>query len=248
MIRLDKYLADAGIGTRSEVKKYIRKGQVSVNGVLEKCPERKVLADVDCISWSDQQIGSATYAYYMFYKPAGCISATTDTRHKTVMDYLSGVAGKNLFPVGRLDIDTEGLLLITNDGALAHELLSPVKHVKKTYYAIIDGIVDETHVQQFKEGVDIGEGKCTKPADLKILAMPHDGYKRSLEENVRQTEIELSITEGKFHQVKRMFQAVAMHVTYLRRNSMGSLQLDETLKPGEFRELTKEEVAGLKNP
>ena len=156
--------------------------------------------------------------------------------HRTVMDYLSDTARGDLFPVGRLDLDTEGLLLITNDGALAHALLSPSRHVAKTYYARVQGVVDETDVNLFKNGVDIGEEKLARPADLVILGCKADV-----------SEITLTITEGKFHQVKRMFEAVGKKVLYLKRISMGPLVLPEDLAPGAYRKLTAEELAALKN-
>jgi 16S rRNA pseudouridine516 synthase len=172
--------------------------------------------------------------YYLFYKPAGCVTATEDHMHKTVMDYLTDTVRSDLFPVGRLDIDTEGLLLITNDGALAHDLLSPAKHVEKTYYAVIDGVVTEKDVNSFENGVDIGEEKLTKPGKLRIL------------KSEPESEIELTITEGRFHQVKRMFETVGKKVLYLKRISMGPLQLTDDLKPGEYRPLTEEEITALK--
>ena len=176
------------------------------------------------------------FEYYLFHKPAGCVSATQDNMHRTVMDYLSDTARGDLFPVGRLDLDTEGLLLITNDGALAHALLSPSRHVAKTYYARVQGVVDETDVNLFKNGVDIGEEKPTRPADLVILGCKADV-----------SEITLTITEGKFHQVKRMFEVVGKKVLYLKRISMGPLVLPEDLAPGAYRKLTAEELAALKN-
>ena len=174
------------------------------------------------------------YHYYMFHKPAGCVTAVSDTQHKTVMDYMKNLTRKDLNPVGRLDIDTEGLLLITNDGMLSHELLSPTKHVPKTYFAKIEGIVTEEDVNLFAEGVDIGEKKPTKPAELKILRSD------------TVSEIELTISEGKFHQVKRMFEAVDKNVVYLKRISMGNLVLDKDLKQGEYRSLTEVEIEALR--
>ena len=162
------------------------------------------------------------------------MTATEDNLHKTVMDYLTDTVRSDLFPVGRLDIDTEGLLLITNDGALAHDLLSPSKHVAKTYYAVIEGMVTEEDVNLFEKGVDIREEKLTKPAKLCVL------------ESKPTSKIELTITEGKFHQVKRMFEAVGKKVLYLKRISMGPLQLPDDLKPGEYRPLTAQEIAALK--
>ena len=234
MIRLDKYLADMGVGTRSEVKQYLKKGLVTVNGDVEKRPERKIEIESDQVCYKGENIAYAEYEYYMFHKPAGCVSATQDNLHKTVLDYLKGASGKDLFPVGRLDIDTEGLLLITNDGILCHELLSPAKHVPKTYYAKVEGCVTETDAEFFRQGVDIGEDKLTAPAELAILQA----------DSV--SEILLTITEGRFHQVKRMFEAVGKKVVYLKRLSMGAISLDENLQAGEYRALTKEELEKLK--
>ena len=231
-LRVDKYLADMGIGTRSEVKQYIRKKQVLVNGSETK-PEQKVDPEKDNITFQGKEIGYVELEYFMLYKPQGCVSATTDTSHKTVLDYIEEKKRKDLFPVGRLDIDTEGLLLITNDGVLAHELLSPKKHVAKTYYARIEGKVTTEDGGKFWEGVDIGEKALTKPAKLHII------------KSGEVSEIELTITEGKYHQVKRMFEAVGKKVIYLKRISMGTLKLDENLKPGEYRKLTEEELEKL---
>lgn len=223
-----------GIGTRSEVKKILKTKQVTVNGTIVTKPETKIEPKTDEVCYKNERIAYCAFEYYLFHKPAGCVTATEDTQHKTVMDYLENTIRSDLFPVGRLDIDTEGLLLITNDGALAHELLSPSRHVKKTYYALIDGKVTEEDVNLFEKGVDIGEKKPTKPGFLKIL------------KSEPKSEIELTITEGKFHQVKRMFEAVGKKVLYLKRISMGPLTLPEDLKPGEYRELTEEELMLLK--
>lgn len=236
-LRIDKYLADMGIGTRSEVKQYMKKKQVQVNGIVPK-PEQKVDPETDRITFQGKEVAYVEMEYFMFYKPGDCVSATTDAKHKTVLDYIEKKNRKDLFPVGRLDIDTEGLLLITNDGKLAHELLSPKKHVAKTYYAKVQGCVTKEDVTQFKKGLDIGEEKPTLPAELKIL-------KTEETETGYYSEIELTITEGKFHQVKRMFEAVGKKVIYLKRISMGSLRLDETLRPGQYRSLTAEELEAL---
>ena len=223
-----------GIGTRSEVKKILKTKQVTVNGIIVTKPETKIEPKTDEVCYKNERIAYCAFEYYLFHKPAGCVTATEDTQHKTVMDYLENTIRSDLFPVGRLDIDTEGLLLITNDGALAHELLSPSRHVQKTYYALIDGKVTEEDVNLFEKGVDIGEKKPTKPGFLKIL------------KSEPKSEIELTITEGKFHQVKRMFEAVGKKVLYLKRISMGPLTLPEDLKPGEYRELTEGELVLLK--
>lgn len=233
-MRLDKYLAQMSVGSRSEVKQMIRKGQVCINGQTAKKPESKVELAGDVITVNGTEISYAEEEYIMLHKPAGVVSATKDDREKTVIDLISGKKRKDLFPVGRLDKDTEGLLLLTSDGVLAHKLLAPKKHVDKTYYARIQGNITEEDVQAFKEGLDIGEEKLTMPARLEIL----DADKIS--------EILVTIQEGKFHQVKRMFEAVDKKVIYLKRLSMGTLLLDEGLKPGEYRKLTKDEIESLK--
>lgn len=232
MMRLDKYLADMGMGTRQEVKKQIRQGRVAVNGEVVRAPERKV-GGSDQVLLDGQAVAYAEYEYYMLNKPAGVVSATEDASDTTVVELIPHRKRKDLFPVGRLDKDTEGLLLITNDGSLAHRLLSPKKHVDKTYYAKIRGRVTEEDQGIFARGVDIGtatQEEWTRPATLTVL------------KSGEVSEISLTIQEGKFHQVKRMFQAVGKEVIYLRRESMGSLRLDETLKPGEYRPLTEEEL------
>lgn len=234
-MRLDKFLTELGIGTRSEVKKYIKAKQIAVNGETALKPELKIDENLDEVCFRGEKLYFAEYEYYLFHKPAGCVSATEDAMHRTVMDYLTDTVRNDLFPVGRLDIDTEGLLLITNDGTLAHELLSPAKHVAKTYYAKVQGKVTEDDVALFKKGVDIGEETLTKPASLVILKCDEI------------SEIKLTITEGKFHQVKRMFHAAGKEVIYLKRLSMGTLTLPDDLKPGEYRALTAEELAGLKS-
>ena len=233
-LRLDKYLTELGVGTRSEVKKLIRAKQITVNGEPAVRPEQKIDEQKDEVCLRGEKLSYAAFEYYLFHKPAGCVSATEDTVHRTVMDYLTDTVRSDLFPIGRLDIDTEGLLLITNDGALAHELLSPAKHVEKTYYAKVAGRVTKEDVNLFEKGVDIGEDALTKPAKLVILS-----------EGIL-SEIELTITEGKFHQVKRMFEAVGKKVVFFKRLSMGPLVLPEELAPGEYRPLNAGELAALK--
>lgn len=233
MIRLDKFLADMGVGTRSEVKAYIRQGKVEVDGSPVKTPEMKINADIQTVCCNGNPITYETFEYYMLNKPAGVISATTDAKEKTVIDLINNKKRKDLFPVGRLDKDTEGLLLITNDGELAHRLLSPKKHVDKVYYAQVEGVVTEKDQKAFAEGLLIGKDEVTKPAKLEILKS----------DDV--SEIKLTIQEGKFHQVKRMFEAVDKKVVYLKRLSMGTLELDESLALGEYRLLTKEELDQL---
>lgn len=243
MMRLDKYLAEMGEGTRQEVKAFIRKGRVMVGGVPVKKPEAKVEEGKDQVTLDGREIPYQKYLYYMLNKPAGVITATTDSRDRTVLDLLGEDRRKDLFPVGRLDKDTEGLLLITNDGPLAHRLLSPRKHVDKCYYAKVRGEVTGEDVEQFAQGLflaGLGEEKeeKTMPARLKILKTAPAGGE---EDPGFVSEILLTIQEGKFHQVKRMFQAVGKEVLYLKRLSMGSLKLDPELAPGQYRELTKEE-------
>ena len=235
-MRLDKYLAEMGVGTRQEVKKQIRQGKAAVNGTVVKAADTKIDETSDEVTISGRNISYVSYEYYMLNKPAGVVSATEDRRDTTVIDLIKEKKRKDLFPVGRLDKDTEGLLLITNDGDLAHRLLAPKKHVDKVYYAKIDGMVTEEDVKRFAEGIDIGaeEEEMTRPAKLDIM--------KSAEES----EIRLTIHEGKFHQVKRMFLAVCKEVTYLKRERMGTLCLDENLKPGEYRLLTEEEIENVR--
>lgn len=233
MIRIDKFLADMRIGTRAEVKKYIRQGKVKIDGIVVKNPNVKLDENFQKVSYLDQPIGYEAFEYYMLNKPAGVISATTDERDKTVVDLITDKKRKDLFPVGRLDKDTEGLLLITNDGDLAHRLLSPKKHVDKVYYAKINGVVTEDDIQFFAEGFSIGQGEHVKPSKLEILS------------SGKESEIKLTIQEGKFHQVKRMFLVVGKEVTYLKRLSMGTLSLDENLPVGAYRPLTRKELEDL---
>ena len=253
-VRLDKFLADAGMGTRSEVKKLIQKGQAQVNGETVKKPEYKVRPEADQVTLYGTAVNAAPeFVYFLLHKPAGCVSATEDPKERTVMEYVPS-ARKGLFPVGRLDKDTEGLLLITNDGALAHELLSPGKHVEKTYYALVSGIVTKEDAKAMEKGVDIGEEKPTLPAKLEILrTVTEEEAARADTGNTLPhvpapySEISLTICEGKFHQVKRMMEAVGKKVLYLRRISMGPLKLPKDLEKGQCRPLTKKEEELLKN-
>ena len=234
MMRLDKFLCELGIGTRSEVKGYLKKGMVTVNGETIKKPEMKILENEDRVCFQGKELTYEAVQYFLLNKPAGCVTATKDRISETVMSFLPENRRDDLFPVGRLDKDTEGLLLITNDGQLAHGLLSPKKHVDKTYFARIDGEVKEVHRKLFLEGVDIGDEYLTLPADLKIL------------KSGPSSEIELTIHEGRFHQVKRMFEAIGTKVIYLKRISMGTLTLGN-LQPGEVRALTEKEISKLRN-
>ncbi len=236
MIRLDKYLTDMSVGSRSVVKKIIKSGRVLVDGKEVLKPETKVDEKVSHIVVDGNEISYNKYEYYMLNKPQGCVSATSDKEHKTVIDIIESSDKKNLFPVGRLDIDTEGLLLITNNGELAHKLLSPKKHVEKRYYVEVSGILDENDIRKVKEGLDIGEKKNTLPAEMSDI-------KIDIEQGT--SSCILAIHEGKFHQVKRMMKKLGKTVTYLKRVSMGSLLLDDNLKCGEYRPLTDNEIDKL---
>ena len=239
MLRIDKYLADCGIGTRSEVKKYIKAKQITVNEQVISKPDVKVDENIDRICFMGKEIIYEKYVYYLLHKPAGCVTAKQDNVHKTVMKYFpEEILAKDIAPVGRLDLDTEGLLLFTNDGPLTHHLLSPTHHIPKTYYAILDKEVPENAVLQFEEGIDIGDEKNTLPAELNILPEETDNDGNTI------YSAELTIHEGRFHQVKRMFEAVGCTVTYLKRLSMGSLTLGD-LPKGEYRKLTEEEIIEL---
>lgn len=240
LIRLDKYLSQMSAGSRSDVKNNIRKGRVLVNGTPNMKPEYKVDTDKDVIEYCGEKIAYSEYEYYMLNKPAGVVSATEDKKEKTVLDLICGSKRKDLFPAGRLDKDTEGLLIITNDGALAHELLSPKKHVDKTYYAQIDGIVTEEDICAFEKGIKISEDFTALPARLEIISTVKGGSGEDT------SEIMLTIHEGKFHQVKKMFEASGKKVTYLKRMSMGRLKLDESLPCGSFRRLTEDEIEILR--
>jgi 16S rRNA pseudouridine516 synthase len=239
LIRLDKYLVDMNKGSRSQIKEAAKKGRILVNGTVEKKTERKIDPDLDTVTMDGMDVNYNQLEYYMLSKPAGVITATEDRRQKTVIDLMGDEVRRDLFPVGRLDIDTEGLLLITNDGDLAHQLLSPKKHVDKQYYAKISGKLPDDAVQRFAAGITLEDGTETKPAELQI----HDETK---DETGDSAEVYLTIQEGKFHQVKRMFEALGCHVEYLKRMSMGPLVLDPELAPGEYRPLTSHELELLK--
>ncbi len=233
--RLDKLLSNFGFGTRTEIKSAVKKGLVTVDGQIVKDSSVHVDPALSTIVMNGIKLEYRKYIYLMMNKPQGVISATTDTRQKTVFDIMpEEYKCFDLFPAGRLDIDTEGLVLMTNDGQLAHEILSPKKHVTKQYYAKVLGIVDQADVEAFKEGVTLDDGYETLPARLEIIKSDEI------------SEIKLSIVEGKFHQVKRMFEAVGKKVVYLKRLSMGQLRLDESLALGECKELTEEDVELLR--
>ncbi len=231
-MRLDKYLADMRIGSRSEVKEKIRKGLVKVNGQAVKDPGCAVLA-TDTVECEESVLRYREHFYYMLNKPAGILSATEDKRQQTVLDLFPKELRKGLSPVGRLDKDTVGLLLITDDGKLSHELLSPVKHVDKVYLLRTDKEINPGDAACFAEGMSLSDGTELKPAELQI---DREDPTRAL----------ITIREGKYHQIKRMFMARGKEVVYLKRLSMGTLTLDPSLKEGEWRELTEEEISRLR--
>ena len=237
-MRLDKYLCEAGLGTRSQVKKLLKSGVVTVNGRTARKPEEKIEKS-DTVAVSGKELSVSELEYWMLHKPSGYVSATEDKRFPTVTELLPEEARRDLFPVGRLDRDTEGLLLLTNDGKLAHYLLSPKRHVDKVYYAKVQGKVAEEQVEAFREGVDIGDEKKTLPAVLEVLKCVPAG-------DAFESEVRVTLREGRYHQIKRMFAALACEVVYLKRLSMGSLKLDESLAPGDCRLLTEKETEALK--
>lgn len=233
--RLDKVLSYSNFGSRKEVKSLIRKGFVSVNNVVITDPGYHVNVQEDIIKVGKDTINYCRYIYIMLNKPKGLLSATIDEKYPTVLDLLpEHIIKKKVFPVGRLDKDTEGLLLITNDGLLAHNLLSPKKKVEKTYYAIIEGKVDIEDIEKFRLGVKLENGYVTLPANLEIIKSGDI------------SEVYVTIVEGKFHQIKRMFAALNKHVVYLKRIKFGPLELDPNLKDGEYRFLTDNEINTLK--
>ena len=235
-MRLDKYLVSCAVGSRTEVKNFLKSGRVTVNGKKEKSAKLQINEDTDEICFDGQKLEYEEFVYYMMNKPQGVISATEDPKHKTVLDLLDDLArSKDVFPVGRLDIDTHGLLLLTNDGKLAHALLSPKCHVDKTYLAQVDGIMTDEDIETFAQGIPLKDFTC-QPAKLELVSL-------DTEEN--QSLVRVTIAEGKFHQVKRMVAYCGKEVVDLQRLTMGTLTLDEDLKRGEWRRLTKEELEGL---
>lgn len=280
-MRLDKYLADMGVGSRSDIKKAIRKCKVTVNGEVvrdagENVPEGAV------ITFFDEEIRYQEYQYYMLNKPAGIISASEDKHHETVVDLIRdevfpGQVRKDLFPVGRLDKDTEGLLIITNDGKLAHRLLAPKHHIDKAYYAVVTGTVGDEDVEKFKRGIRFDEHLTAMPAVLQVLSTgrtvkeladklgisaDEERFERvrlsggrfkgaegpaDINDDTICSEVKVVIQEGKFHQIKKMIRALSDHkdVLYLKRLSMGEIELDESLTPGEYRSLSETELETL---
>lgn len=230
-LRIDKILSNVGYGSRAEIKKYCKYGIVSVNGEVVNNPGLQVDPENDEIIFDGEKVNYREFIYIMLNKPGGYISATYDKFDPIVLDLIDpSYLVFEPFPVGRLDKDTEGLLVLTNDGQLSHRVLSPKKHVPKTYYAKVEGKVTNEDILEFEKGVVLDDGYKTMPSKLNILKSDEI------------SEIELTINEGKFHQVKRMFESVGKKVVYLKRLSMGNLKLDESLALGEYRELTLDEI------
>ena len=235
-MRLDKFLVACAVGSRTEVKNFLKAGRVMVNGKKEKSAKSQINEETDEIHFDGEKLDYEEFVYYMMNKPQGVISATEDPKHKTVLDLMDDYArAKEVFPVGRLDIDTHGLLLLTNDGKLAHALLSPKHHVDKTYLAQINGVMTDADVETFAQGIPLKDFTC-QPAKLELVSID-----REKEESL----VRVTIAEGKFHQVKRMVAYCGKEVVDLQRLTMGTLILDENLKRGEWRRLSKEELEGL---
>ncbi|CRG69523.1 ribosomal small subunit pseudouridine synthase A [Streptococcus pneumoniae] len=236
-MRLDKFLVACAVGSRTEVKNLLKAGRVTVNGKKEKSAKLQIDEKIDEIRFDGQVLEYEEFVYYMMNKPKGVISATEDPKHRTVLDLLDDLArSKEIFPVGRLDIDTHGLLLLTNDGQLAHVLLSPKRHVDKTYLAQVKGIMTQEDVEIFAEGIPLKDFTC-HPAILELV---------SIDTEKNQSQIRVTIAEGKFHQIKRMVGYCGKEVVDLQRLTMGTLVLDENLERGEWRRLTKEELEILR--
>lgn len=256
-MRLDKFLANSGIGTRKEVKEILKNKKVSVNDIFVKDGKIQIDEEKDVVKYENKIVNYKPFVYIMMNKPAGVISATEDNHHKTVIDLLNNnYKTYDIFPVGRLDIDTEGLLLLTNDGVLSHNLLSPKKHVDKKYYVKIARPLSESDIKKLENGIKLEENFITKNAKIEIIKNNFEKNSENFEfienkkteNNVKENEnlVYITISEGKFHQVKRMFKAVGNEVLYLKRLKMGNLWLDESLELGKYRELTEEELNSLK--
>lgn len=231
IVRVDKILSELGFGSRQDIKKYVKAGKIRINDNIVKKPEEKLNSEKDKLYFEGKEVEVEEFETFILYKPAGYVCATKDNVHKTVMELIDSKR-KNIVPVGRLDLDTEGILILTNDGSLNHRLVSPSSHVDKTYYAVFEGKLYENAVEMTKNGLDIGEGEVSKPAKLEIIS---------------DNEILLTIHEGKFHQVKRMVKALGGEVTYLKRVAFGGLRLDDLkLNKGESRKITEIEMEMLK--
>lgn len=242
-----------GIASRKETKEYAKKKRIKVNDTIVKTSDYKIDVQKDIVTFDGRTIAYEQFEYYMLNKPAGVVSATVDNNDRTVIDLIDSERKKDLFPVGRLDKDTVGLLIITNDGKLAHSLLSPVKHIDKKYFARVEGIITEEHIKRFKEGLKLKDGTLTKPAQLKIIKSgnaksENEELDNSKLENAKSnniSDVEITICEGKYHQIKRMIACIGGKVIYLKRLSMGRLELDENLHEGEYRKLTEDEIKCL---
>lgn len=234
MMRLDKFLKDLGKGTRKEVKEYIKKGYIKVNSNIVKSSDLKIDEEKDIVSFNNEILIYEKFVYLMLNKPAGVVSATFDSKDKTVIDLISDYKHLDLFPFGRLDKDTEGLVIISNDGKLAHDLLSPKKHVYKKYYVEVEGILNDEDIEEFKKGIILENNEACKSANLEII------------ESDLTSKCHVTISEGKYHQVKRMFEMINKKVIYLKRITFGNISLDNNLKLGEYRKLTEEEITRLK--
>ena len=233
-MRLDKFLKECNVCSRSESKQILKKGLIKVNDKIIKDSSYKLDENKDVVTYNDKVIEYQEFVYIMLNKPAGVVSATTDSKDTTVIDLVSEYAHKELFPFGRLDKDSVGLLILSNDGKLAHELLSPKKHVNKVYYLKIKGRLDESDVKAFKEGITLEDGYVTKEGELEII------------KSGEISECYATISEGKFHQLKRMFIALNKEVVFLKRIKFKDIVLDESLNEGEYRLLTNEEIESLK--
>lgn len=257
-MRLDKYLAYASLGMRKEVQQKIRQGAVTVNGIIVTVPETEICENEDCICYEGTVIPAVEKQYYMFHKPEGCITARTDEVKTTVLDYFKDVDTKALFPVGRLDKDTEGILFLTNDGTFDHWLMNPNHHVEKRYFFWALGSLDEANQEKLRNGISIGENeKITKPATLELVKsglyqdLKTEIYSPIINQlNMHPTEQPvvagyLTISEGRKHQVKRMLKAAGCYIIYLKRVSIGAVSLDPSLEKGTYRRLTQEEVDSL---
>ncbi len=240
-MRLDKFLGDHNIGTRKQIREYVKNGRCAINGVPAKKADVHIDENKDIISFDGMELTYSKFHYYMLNKPDGVVSATTDGRNRTVLDLLKDENVKGLNPAGRLDIDTEGLLLLTDDGGLIHNLLSPKKHVDKTYEVHLAHEISDEDCKRLEEGIDIGDKKDNGDP---YLTLPAKVVKKENDDEGRPV-IHLIIHEGRFHQVKRMLEAVDNKVMFLKRITFGSLVLDDSLAPGEYRPLTEEELKEL---
>ncbi len=234
LMRLDKFLADQGVASRKELRNIIRQGRVGVDGKAVTKPETKIYSDVNRVSLDGDIISYSKYRYFMIDKPCGVVTATEDKNQKTVLDLLSPEMRRmDLFPVGRLDKDTSGLLLLTNDGDFAHRVISPKFSVQKRYYAEVEGEPTEADEKAFKNGIELRDGLKCRPAELVRLG---------------ENRCEVVLTEGKYHQVRRMLASCGKPVTVLRRLSIGALKLDENLEEGGYRELDENDLCKVFSP